>query len=288
MTTTKKLMTAALAVAALATASIAASGDAMRAAAWRRTAAASAAASTAAAKSSIGGRHFGHRWHGHRHFRFGGYGYALQHLLEVHAVRPRERLPGAVLSSALTFGRRPARGMARAGFRLGCRAIRFRGVLLGPPCAIFASPQRRDSHGETGPPFPTICCSVLPPDLAAALFAAARPHRLKADQTLFAAGDPGDGCYRVEQGLLKVSVVSPVGRRAHSGDPRPRHAGRRARDDRRAAALGLGHGGARFGIELHQPRRVRAGRRARIRTSIATSSSCWCSACATPTMSSPR
>jgi CRP/FNR family cyclic AMP-dependent transcriptional regulator len=53
--------------------------------------------------------------------------------------------------------------------------------------------------------------SVLPPDLSAALFAAARPHRLKADQTLFTAGDPGDGCYRIEQGLLKVSMVSPSG-----------------------------------------------------------------------------
>jgi CRP/FNR family transcriptional regulator, cyclic AMP receptor protein len=53
--------------------------------------------------------------------------------------------------------------------------------------------------------------SVLPPEMSAALFAAARPHRLKADQTLFTAGDPGDGCYRVEQGLLKVTVVSPSG-----------------------------------------------------------------------------
>jgi len=53
--------------------------------------------------------------------------------------------------------------------------------------------------------------SVLPPEISAALFAAARPHRLKADQTLFTAGEPGDGCYRVEQGLLKVTVVSPSG-----------------------------------------------------------------------------
>jgi CRP-like cAMP-binding protein len=53
--------------------------------------------------------------------------------------------------------------------------------------------------------------SVLPAELSAALFATARPHRLKADQTLFTAGDPGDGCYRIEQGLLKVSVVSPAG-----------------------------------------------------------------------------
>src|SRR6187397_172719 len=60
-------------------------------------------------------------------------------------------------------------------------------------------------------PIPDNLLSVLPPNPAAALFAAARPHRLKADQTLFVAGDPGDGCYRVEQGLLKVSVLSPSG-----------------------------------------------------------------------------
>ena len=60
-------------------------------------------------------------------------------------------------------------------------------------------------------PVPDNLLSVLPANLSAALFATARPHRLKADQTLFVAGDPGDGCYRVEQGLLKVSVVSPAG-----------------------------------------------------------------------------
>jgi CRP-like cAMP-binding protein len=53
--------------------------------------------------------------------------------------------------------------------------------------------------------------SILPPEFSAALFAAARPHRLKAEQVLFTAGDPGDGCYRIEQGLLKVGVVSPSG-----------------------------------------------------------------------------
>lgn len=58
---------------------------------------------------------------------------------------------------------------------------------------------------------PANLLSALPPNLAAELFASARPHRLKADQTLFVAGDPGDGCYRIEQGLLKVNVVSPSG-----------------------------------------------------------------------------
>ena len=60
-------------------------------------------------------------------------------------------------------------------------------------------------------PPPLNLLSVLPKDLAAALFAAARPHKLDADETLFTAGDPGDGCYRVEKCLLKVSVVSPSG-----------------------------------------------------------------------------
>ena len=61
-------------------------------------------------------------------------------------------------------------------------------------------------------PTPENVLSVLPQELAAALFAAARPHHLKADQTLFMAGDPGDGCYRVETGLLKVTVMSASGR----------------------------------------------------------------------------
>jgi CRP-like cAMP-binding protein len=61
-------------------------------------------------------------------------------------------------------------------------------------------------------PTPENVLSVLPKELSAALFAAARPRHLKADQTLFTAGDPGDGCYRVETGILKVTVVSASGK----------------------------------------------------------------------------
>jgi CRP/FNR family cyclic AMP-dependent transcriptional regulator len=61
-------------------------------------------------------------------------------------------------------------------------------------------------------PTPENVLSVLPKELSAALFAAARHQHLKADQTLFTAGDPGDGCYRVEAGVLKVTVVSASGR----------------------------------------------------------------------------
>jgi CRP-like cAMP-binding protein len=43
------------------------------------------------------------------------------------------------------------------------------------------------------------------------LFANATPTKLAADEVLFLAGDVGDGCYRIEDGLLKVSMVSPSG-----------------------------------------------------------------------------
>ena len=51
----------------------------------------------------------------------------------------------------------------------------------------------------------------LPTELAHGLFAKGRMQTLAADQTLFMAGDEGDGCYRVEEGLLKASVAAPNG-----------------------------------------------------------------------------
>ena len=58
---------------------------------------------------------------------------------------------------------------------------------------------------------PTNLFSVFPESLAAKLFANAKPTTLAADEVLFIAGDPGDGCYRVDQGLLKVSMIAPSG-----------------------------------------------------------------------------
>src|SRR4029077_10651099 len=43
------------------------------------------------------------------------------------------------------------------------------------------------------------------------LFDVARVHELKAGGVLFAAGDVGDGCYRLDKGLLKVMVMSTTG-----------------------------------------------------------------------------
>jgi CRP-like cAMP-binding protein len=53
--------------------------------------------------------------------------------------------------------------------------------------------------------------AALPDDLANVLFGGARSVTLAADQTLFLAGDAGNGCYRVEKGLLKVAMVSRSG-----------------------------------------------------------------------------
>jgi CRP/FNR family cyclic AMP-dependent transcriptional regulator len=52
---------------------------------------------------------------------------------------------------------------------------------------------------------------ALPSELSRGLFAQGRSLSLDADQTLFLAGDEGDGCYRVEEGLLKASVAAPNG-----------------------------------------------------------------------------
>ncbi|MBI3436614.1 MAG: Crp/Fnr family transcriptional regulator [Proteobacteria bacterium] len=65
----------------------------------------------------------------------------------------------------------------------------------------MATPSNRNANLLTG----------LPEHLSAQLFASARPVRLAAGETLFVSGDSGDGCYRVDQGLLKVSIMSPSG-----------------------------------------------------------------------------
>src|SRR6516164_710999 len=51
----------------------------------------------------------------------------------------------------------------------------------------------------------------LPTRFSRELFAGAELVRLRDGQVLFRAGDSGDGCYRVEEGLLKVTIVSNSG-----------------------------------------------------------------------------
>jgi CRP-like cAMP-binding protein len=51
----------------------------------------------------------------------------------------------------------------------------------------------------------------LPAEIASDLLKSARPHRLRAGGTLFSIGDPCDGCYRVDSGLLKLGVAAQQG-----------------------------------------------------------------------------
>jgi CRP-like cAMP-binding protein len=53
--------------------------------------------------------------------------------------------------------------------------------------------------------------SRLPEHVLASLFKSATPVRLNAGEVLFLARDEADGCYRVEEGLLKVTMVSRSG-----------------------------------------------------------------------------
>jgi CRP/FNR family cyclic AMP-dependent transcriptional regulator len=53
--------------------------------------------------------------------------------------------------------------------------------------------------------------SELPEHVSTNLFESATSVKISADEVLFLAGDAGDGCYRVEDGLLKVTMVSRSG-----------------------------------------------------------------------------
>ena len=53
--------------------------------------------------------------------------------------------------------------------------------------------------------------SELQGHLSADLFASATPVRRATDEVLFVAGDAGNGCYRVEDGLIKVTMMSRAG-----------------------------------------------------------------------------
>jgi CRP-like cAMP-binding protein len=52
----------------------------------------------------------------------------------------------------------------------------------------------------------------LPEHFLTELFGSATTVRLNTDEVLFLAGDTGDGCYRVDDGLLKVTMISRTGK----------------------------------------------------------------------------
>jgi CRP/FNR family cyclic AMP-dependent transcriptional regulator len=78
--------------------------------------------------------------------------------------------------------------------------------------------------------------SRLPEGMSAQLFARAKTCHLNAGNTLFSAGDAGDGCYRLEEGLLKVVITSPRG------------------EERILASLGPGEVAGELSIIDRQPR----------------------------------
>lgn len=65
---------------------------------------------------------------------------------------------------------------------------------------------------QKAPPPADSLLSGLPADLLDGLFARGRTISLEADRVLFVSGETGDGCYRIDSGLLKVGLVTPSGR----------------------------------------------------------------------------
>jgi CRP/FNR family cyclic AMP-dependent transcriptional regulator len=51
----------------------------------------------------------------------------------------------------------------------------------------------------------------LPAHLSRDLFKSATPVHLRVDEVLFHAGDAGNGCYRVDDGLVKITMISGSG-----------------------------------------------------------------------------
>ena len=61
--------------------------------------------------------------------------------------------------------------------------------------------------------FPYVCnlLDELPPSVAAYLLRQAKPVVLRKGDVLFHRGDPGDACFLVRHGLVKVSIASAGG-----------------------------------------------------------------------------
>jgi len=78
------------------------------------------------------------------------------------------------------------------------------GDYQGTPARLATSRKRSARN-------PKRLSSGLPTHLSRELFARAQVVQLPAGRVLFWEGDSGDGCYRVEDGLLKLTMVSKSG-----------------------------------------------------------------------------
>ena len=110
----------------------------------------------------------------------------------------------------------------------------------------------------------------MPAELSSRLFTKARTVSLGADETLFLAGDAGDGCYRVDDGLLKASIVSPTGGERILAIFGPGAViGELSMIDG-APRSAIGDGDPRRQAAIREPRRVRRVRQPTTRTSTGT------------------
>src|ERR1700722_19366707 len=111
---------------------------------------------------------------------------------------PRSRPPDRVRQPAQT---------PRLGGLLLCENLPH-----GPATGREVVPSAFVAMGVMAPnrPSPSLL-SGLREHLWANLFTAATPVKLAADAALIVAGDAGDGCYRIEDGLLKVAMMSRAG-----------------------------------------------------------------------------
>ena len=80
------------------------------------------------------------------------------------------------------------------------------------PPVYFAGTREGDNEKTPMPmPKPSNVLSGLPKRLLLELFEDAVPHKLRDGEVLFRAGDLGDGCYRIQTGLVKIVVASKQG-----------------------------------------------------------------------------
>ena len=76
---------------------------------------------------------------------------------------------------------------------------------------LGGSNKNRSKSSRQQPMFKPSVSGTWSGPLASELFGDAGSRRLKAGDTLFHEGDTGDGCYRLDKGLLKVRLTSLKG-----------------------------------------------------------------------------
>lgn len=115
----------------------------------------------------------------------------------------------------------PKRSVTKLWLQYAARRGSFESVCHRPSTFLefTRAYQRARSRGgelQSSPPRPATgaaanLLSSLPREVAGKLLSAERARTLAAGAILFERGDPGDGCYWLQKGVLKVSVASASG-----------------------------------------------------------------------------